>query len=134
MSGSPSPCSNSFVSQSGQWCPALDVSKLCVSPFGKSFVSQSGWWPGCLQLMCLLSLISQSGLWYLALGISPIHVSPVAALHSPPGLASCFMRSHVSNSFASSFSESFVSQSGWWCSALPLSVFTCLPSLVSHSG
>ena len=57
VSGSPdvpnsfvSPCGNSFVSQSGWWCPALAVSNSFVLPCGNSFVSQSGWWCPALRL------------------------------------------------------------------------------------
>ena len=44
------PCGNSFVSQSGWWCPALAVSDSFVLPCGNSFVSQSGWWCPALRL------------------------------------------------------------------------------------
>ena len=108
------PYSNSFVSQSGWWCPALrmspnsfffpycnsflpvwlvvsgspDVSNSFVSPYINSFVSQSGWWCPALRM-------------------SPIHLSPLIAIH-------------------------FVSQSGWWCPALRMSPIHLSPLTAIH--
>ena len=122
VSGSPdasnsfvSPYRNSFVSQSGWWCPALrHVSNSFVSPYGNSFVSQSGW-------------------WCPALCMSPIHLSPLIAIHlfSPVWLVVSGSR-HVSNSFVSPYSNSFVSQSGWWCPALRMSPIHLSPLIASH--
>ena len=105
-----------------------DVSNSFVSPYSNSFVSQSGW-------------------WCPALWMSPIHLSPLIAIHLSPSLAGGVRLSgclqficlplqqficlpvwlvvsgspDVSNSFVSPYSNSFVSQSGWWCPALRMS-------------
>ena len=172
MSGSPdvsnsfvSPYSNSFVSQSGWWCPALcmfpihlsplidihlspslacgdispDVPNSFVSPYNNSFVSQSGW-------------------WCPALPLSPIHLSPLIADLLSPSLAGGVRLSaclqficlplqqficlplwlvvsgfpDVSNSFVYPYSNSFVSQSGWWCPALCMSPIHSSPLIAIH--
>ena len=105
-----------------------DVSNSFVSPYSNSFVSQSGWWCPALRM-------------------SPIHLSPLKAIHLSPSLAGGVRLSgclqficlplqqficlpvwlvvsgspDVSNSFVSPYSNSFVSQSGWWCPALRMS-------------
>eukprot|EP00435_Cladocopium_sp_Y103_P008165 s5177_g2.t1 len=60
-----------------------------------------------------------------------VRLSGCLALHLSPSLAggvrlSGCVRIHLSPSLLS-----FVSQSGWWCPAPRMSVFTCLPSFVS---
>ena len=192
-----SPYTDSFVSQSGWWCPALAVSNSCVSPCGNPFVSQSGWWCSALcasrspcgwwcpalamsklfasrlwQFICLpvwlvasgfLPVSIQLGWWCPGLRLSPIHLFPLVAMHLSPSLASgvrllgclrficlplwqfiCFPvwlvvsgLSAVSNSFVSPYTDSFVSQSGWWCPALAVSnscVSPCGNPFVSQSG
>ena len=112
-----SPYSNSFVSQSGWWCPALRMSPIQLSPLIAIHFSQSGWWCPALRM-------------------SPIHLSPLIAIHLSPSLAGGVRLSgclqliclrleqyiclpvwlvvsgspDVSNSFVSPYSNSFVSQ------------------------
>ena len=90
-----------------------DISNSFVSPYINPFVSQSGWWRPAM---------------------SPIHLSPLIAIHLSPNLAGgvrlsgclhsiCFPLQqvwlvvsgslHVSNSFVSPYSNSFVSHSCW---------------------
>ena len=116
---------------------SLDVSTSFVSPYSNSFVSQSGW-------------------WCLALRMSPIRLSSLVAIHLSPSLAGGVRLSgclqfmcpplqqficlpvwlvvsgslDVSTSFVSPYSNSFVSQSGWWCLALRMSPIR-LSSLVA---
>ena len=68
------------------------------------------------------TIVSQSGSW-----MSPIHASLHVASHLSPRFPAF---RDVFNSLVSQF----VTQSGWWFPARWLSVFTCLPSLVSQSG
>ena len=78
VSGSPdvsnsfvSPYSNSFVSQSGWWCPALRMSPIHLSPLITIHLSPSlaggVRLSGCLQFIC--------------------HLSPLIAIHLSPSLA-----------------------------------------------
>ena len=125
-----------------------------------SFVSKSGWWRLCLPND---SFVSQSGWWCPAFRLAPIHLSPFVTLHLSPSLAGgvrlsgclqviCFPLwqlicfpvwlvvsglSAVSNSFVSPYTDSFVSQSGWWCPALAVSnscVSPCGNPFVSQIG
>ena len=121
VSGSPdvsnsfvSPYSNSFVSQSGWWCPALRMSPIHLSPlYSNSFVSQSGW-------------------WCPALWMSPIHLSPLTAIHLSPSLAGGVRLSGCLQFICFPYSNSFVSQSGWWCPALPMSPIHLSPLIAIH--
>ena len=113
-------------------------------PYRNRFVCQSGWWRPALRMF-------------------PIHLSPLLAIHLSPGLAGgvrlsgCFQficlplrqficfpvllvvpgSLHVSDSCVFPYSNSFFSQSGWWCRALgispihlsPLKAIHLLPSL-----
>ena len=122
VSGSPnvsnsfvSPYSNSFVSQSGWWCPALRMSPIHLSPLIATHLSPSlaggVLLSGCLRFICppySNSFVSQSG-WLVVSG-------------SPD----------VSNSFVSPYSNSFVSQSGWWCPALRMSPIHLSPLIAIH--
>ena len=121
VSGSPDvsnsfvfPYSNSFVSQSGWWCPALRMSPIHLFPLIAIHLSpQSGWWcPAlrCLQFICLplLQFICLP-VWLVVSG-------------SPK----------VSNSFVSPYSNSFVSQSGWWCPALRMFPIHLSPLIAIH--
>ena len=133
VSGSPdvsnsfvSPCSNSFVSQSGWWCPALRMSPIHLSPL-------------------------------IAIHLSPllaIHLSPLLAIHLSPIVAggvrlSGCLQIHVSSlwrqficlpvwlvlsgcPFVSPYSNSFVSQSGWWCPALRMSAIDLSDIIAIH--
>ena len=130
-----SPYSNSFVSQSGWWCPALRMSPIHLSPLIAIHVSPNlaggVRLSGCLQFICLPlqqvwlvvsgspdvsnsfvspysnSFVSQSCWWCPALRLSPIHLSPLK-------------------------SKSFVSRSGWWCPALRMSPFHLSPFIAIH--
>ena len=115
VSGSPDvsnsfvpPYSNSFVSQSGWWCPALWMSPIHLSPLIAIHLSPmltgGVWLCGCLQFICFpLPLFICLPVWLVVSG-------------SPD----------VSNSFVSPYSNSFVSQSGWWCPASRCLQFICL--------
>ena len=105
VSGSPcvSPCSNTFVSQSGLWCPALRMSPIDLSPLIAIHLSPSlaggVWLSACFQFICLpLQRFICLPVW---LGVSG--------------------STYVSNSFVSPCNDSFVSLSGWWCPALRMS-------------
>ena len=195
------PYINSFVSQSGWWCPALRLSPIHLSPLVTLHLSPSlaggVWLSGCLQFICQFvpprdtSLVSQSGWWCLALWLSPMHLSPAcgnsfvsqSGWWCPAFYAVCCLQficlplwqyiclpiwlvvsgsgclqlicfplwqpicfpvwlvvsgfSAVSNSFVSPYTDSFVSQSGWWCPALAVSnscVSPCGNPFVSQSG
>ena len=124
-----SPYSNSFVSQSGWWCPALCMSPIHsssliaihLSPRFAGSVRLSGWF----QLSH--SFVSQSGWWCPALRMSPIHFSFSIAIHLSPSLADGVGSPDVSTSFVSPCNSSFVSQSGWWCAALRMSPIDLSP-------
>ena len=126
-----SPCGNPFVSQSGWWCSALCASR-----------SPCGWWCPALamsklfasrlwQFICLpvwlvasgfLPVSIQLGWWCPGLRLSPIHLFPLVAMHLSPSLASGVrLFGCLQFIFVSQYSDSFVSQSGWWCPALRLS-------------
>ena len=133
------PYSNSFVSQSGWWCPALRMSPIHLSSLVAIHFSQSGWWCPALRM-------------------SPIHLSPLIAIHLSPSLAGGVRLSgclqficlplkqficlpvwlvvsgspDVSKSFVSPYSNSFVSQSGWWCPALRMSPIHLFPLIAIH--
>ena len=85
---------DSFVSQSGGWCPALRLSPIHLSPHITIHLSPrlagGVWLSGCLQFICLPiydSFVSQSGWWRPALRMSPIDLSPLIAIHLSPSLA-----------------------------------------------
>ena len=148
VSGSPdvsnsfvSPYSNSFVSQSGWWCPALCMSPIHLSPLIAIHLSPivAGWWCPALRM-------------------SPIHSSPLIAILLSPSLAGGVRLSaclqficlplkqfnclpvwlvvsgspDVSNSFVFPYSNSFVSQSGWWCLALCMFPIHLSPLIAIH--
>ena len=98
-----SPYNDSFVSQSGWWCPAVWLSQIHLSPLMGIYLSPSLAGGvrlfGCLQFICL--------------PIKGFICFPVWLVVSG-SLA-------VSNSFVSAYGHSFVSQSGWLCPALCLS-------------
>ena len=182
VSGS-SAVSNSFVSQSGWWCPALRLSPIHLSPHITIHLSPSLAGGvrlfGCLQFICLAiqrficlpvwlvvsgssavpnsfvspyidSFVSQSGWWCPALRLSPIHLSPHTTIHLSHSLVGgvrlfgCLQficlpvwlvvsgSLAVSDSFASPYDDSFVSQSGWWCPALRLSPIHLSPHITIH--
>ena len=158
VSGSPD-VSNSFVSPySNSFLPVWlvvsgspDVSNSFVSPYSNSFVSQSGWsliaihlspnlaggvrLSGCLQIhFSSLTAIhfSQSGWWCPALRMSPIHLSPLYSSSFLPVWLVVSGSPDVSNSFVSPYSNSLVSQSGWWCPALRMSPIYLSPLTAIH--
>ena len=98
-----SPCSNSFVSQSGWWCPALRMSPIHLSPLIAIHLSPNlaggVRLSGCLQFICL-------PLWQF------ICFPVLLVVSGSPD---------VSNSFVSPYINPFVSQSGWSCPALRMS-------------
>ena len=106
MSGSPdvsnwfvSPYSNSFVSHSGLWCPALRMSPIDFFPLIAShlspIVTSGAWLSACFQFICLpLQQFICLPVWLVVSGAPD-----------------------VSNWFVSPYSNWFVSQSGWWCPA-----------------
>ena len=114
VSNSFSPYSNSFVSQSGWWCPALRMSPIHLSRLVAIHLSPSlacgVRLSGCLQFICLpLKQFICLPVWLVVSGSLD-----------------------VSNSFVSPYSNSFVSESGWWCPALhlsPLLAINLSPSL-----
>ena len=144
VSGSPdvsnsfvSPCSNSFVSQSGWWCPALWMSPIHLSPFIAIHLSPSlaggVRLSGCLQFSPYSnSFVSQSGWWCPALRMSPIHLSPLTAIHLSPSLAGGVRLSGCLQFICPPYSNSFVSQSGWWCPALRMSPIHLSPLIAIH--
>ena len=109
-------CSNSSVSQCGWWCPALHLSPLVAIHLSASLAGGVGL-SACLQFICLP--LKQS----ICLPVWLVSGSP-----------------DVSNSFVSPYSNSFVSQCGWVCPALRLSLIDLSPvslyknSFVSQSG
>ena len=153
-------CSALCASRSpcGWWCPALAMSKLFASRLWQ-FICLPVW----LVASGFLPVSIQLGWWCPGLRLSPIHLFPLVAMHLSPSLASgvrllgclqficlplwqliCFPvwlvvsgLSAVSNSFVSPYTDSFVSQSGWWCPALAVSnscVSSCGNPFVSQSG
>ena len=130
-----------------------DVSNSFVSPYSNSFVSQSGWWCPALRM----SPIHLSPLIAIHFSQSPIHLSPLMAIHLSPSLAGGVRLSgcleficlplqqficlpvwlvvsgspDVSNSFVSPYSNSFL-QSGWWCPALRMSPIHLSPQIAIH--
>ena len=110
-----SPYTDSFVSQSGWWCPALAVSNSCVSPCGNPFVSQSGWW-------CSALCVSRSpcGWWCPALAMSKLFASRLWQLICLPVwlVASGFLPVSI--------------QLGWWCPGLRLSPIHLFPLVAMH--
>ena len=153
-------CSALCASRSpcGWWCPALAMSKLFASRLWQ-FICLPVW----LVASGFLPVSIQLGWWCPGLRLSPIHLFPLVAMHLSPSLASgvrllgclqficlplwqfiCFPvwlvvsgLSAVSNSFVSPYTDSFVSQSGWWCPALAVSnscVSPCGNPFVSQSG
>ena len=190
-----SPYSNSFVSQSGWWCPALLMSPIHLSCFIAIHLSPSLaggiWLSACFQFICLPlqkficlpvwlgvsgstyvfnsfvspyndSFVSKSAWWCPALRMSPVDLSPLIAIHLSPLLAihlspvvaggvrlSGCLQIHVSSlwrqficlpvwlvlsgcPFVSPYSNSFVSQSGWWCPALRMSAIDLSPIIAIH--
>ena len=147
MSGAPhvsnsfvSPYSNPFVSQSGWWCPALQMPPIEFFPLIATDLSPglAGGvrLSGCLQLICFPfrnRFVSQSG-WCPALRMSPSHLSPLVATRLSPSLAGGVQLPDVSKSFSFLYSNSSVSQSGWWCPALRLSPLAAIHLSASLAG
>ena len=110
-----SPYTDSFVSQSGWWCPALAVSNSCVSPCGNPFVSQSGWW-----CSALCASRSPCGWWCPALAMSKLFASRLWQFICLPVwlVASGFLPVSI--------------QLGWWCPGLRLSPIHFFPLVAMH--
>ena len=110
-----SPYTDSFVSQSGWWCPALAVSNSCVSPCGNPFVSQSGWW-----CSALCASRSPCGWWCPALAMSKLFASRLWQFICLPVwlVASGFLLVSI--------------QLGWWCPGLRLSPIHLFPLVAMH--
>ena len=73
------------------------------------------------------STYSKSGLWCPALCMSPIHLFAFIAIHLSAVVTGESGFPHVSNSIVSLYSNSFVSQSGWWRPALRMSPIDLSP-------
>ena len=110
-----SPYTDSFVSQSGWWCPALAVSNSCVSPCGNPFVSQSGWW-----CSALCASRSPWRCWCPALAMSKLFASRLWQFICLPVwlVASGFLPVSI--------------QLGWWCPGLRLSPIHLFPLVAMH--
>ena len=110
-----SPYTDSFVSQSGWWCPALAVSNSCVSPCGNPFVSQSGWW-----CSALCASRSPCGWWCPALAMSKLIAARLWQFICLPVwlVASGFLPVSI--------------QLGWWCPGLRLSPIHLFPLAAMH--
>ena len=154
VSGSPdvsnsfvSPCSNSFVSQSGLWCPALRMSPIQLSPLIaihlSPIVAGGVRLSGCLQIhlsslwrqfICLPVWLVLSGCPF-CFPLQQFLCLPVWLLVSgSPDVCNWFVSHYrlvvsgstdVSDSFVLPYSNSYVSQSGWWCPALRMSSPSC---------
>ena len=116
-------CLSVWLVVSGSWA----VPDSFVSPYNDSFVSQTGWWCPALWLspIHLFRRLVVSG------SPSPIHLSSPKRFICFPVWLVVSGSLAVSNSFVSAYGHSFVSQSGWWCQALRLSRIHLFPSLTS---
>ena len=168
VSGSPdvsnsfvSPYSNSFVSQSGWWCPALRMSPIHLSPLIAIHLSPSLAGgvriSGCLQFISPLTAIHLSPslaggvrlsgcLQFICLPLQQFICLPVwLVVSGSPDVSNSLVSPYsnsvwlvvsgspdVSNSFVSPYSNSFVSQSGWWCPALRMSPIHLSPLIAIH--
>ena len=131
-----SPYSNQFVSQSGWWCPALRLSPIHLSPHITIHLSRSlpalRMFPIDLSFLIAINLsLNLAGgvglsacLQFICLFLKQFIFLPVwlVASGSPD----------VSNLFVSSYSNSFVSQSGLWCPALRISPNHLSPLIAIH--
>ena len=135
-------CLPSFVPLSGWWCPALWMSVFTCLP---SFTCRSGWWCPALW-MCLHSSPVSFHLspWLVVSGSLAVCICLSSlAFHLSAGVAggvllfgcvsTCLLPfvSHLARGvllFGCVFTclLPFVPQSGWWCRALWVRVFTCL--------
>ena len=90
-----SPCSKSFVSQSGWWCRALRMSPIQMfsliamhwSPSLAGGVQLSRMSPIQLSPIIAIHFVCHCDWWCLALRMFPIHLSPLTAIHLSPSLA-----------------------------------------------
>ena len=116
---------NSYLSPSlpgGVWfsgCLSSLVSKFI-------FVSQSAWWCLVLRMSVFTCLKIHICLpvWLVVSGSPDVCLHLSQNLYLSPSLAGCVRFSGCLSSLVSKFI--FVSQSGWWCLVLRMSVFTCL--------
>ena len=122
------PYSNSFVSKSGWWCPALPMSPIRVFPLIAIHLSPS--LAGGVRLPGRLQSVSQSG-WCPALRMSPI-CSPLKQFICLQVWLVVSGSSDVSNPFVFPYSNSFVSQSGWWCPAVRMSPIHLFALIAIH--
>ena len=118
---------------------ALDVSNSFVSPSSQSFVSQSGWWcPALLMSPTHLSFFIAIHLSPTVAGGVGLSVClqficfPLKQLIGLPVWLVASGSPDVSNSFVSPYSNQFVSQSGWWFPALRLSPIHLSPLKAIH--
>ena len=124
------PYNDSFVSQSGWWCPALRMSPIHLSSLIAIHFSQSGWWCPALRMfpIHLSPLItihfSQSGWWCPALRMSPIHSSPLIAIHLFPKQFTVGVLNSLLNRCPA--------LSKWWCPALRMSPIHLSPLIAIH--
>ena len=92
---------------------SLDVSNSFVSPYSNSSVSYCDWWCPALRM-------------------SPLHLFPLKAIHLSPSLAGGVRLSGYLQFIRLPLSNSFVSQSGWWCPALRMSPIHLSSPIASH--
>ena len=153
------PYINSFVSQSGWWCPALWLSPIHLSALISThlFPSLAGGVRlfGCLQFICLpLWQLICLPIWLVVSGFGCLqficlalwqHIClPVWLVVSGSSAVSVTLVMSgslaVSNSFVSKSgwwrlclpNDSFVSQSGWWCPAFRLAPIHLSPLVTLH--
>ena len=153
------PYLNSFVSQSGWWCPALWLCPIHLSALISThlFPSLAGGVRlfGCLQFICLplwqliclpiWLVVSGFGcLQFICLALWQLICLPVWLVVSGSSAVSVTLVMSgslaVSNSFVSKSgwwrlclpNDSFVSQSGWWCPAFRLAPIHLSPLVTLH--
>ena len=132
-----------FMCPSGWWCPALRVSRfICLALFVSLHVSFWVVVSGSPGLSLYLSpFMCPSGWWCPALRVSRFICLPSCVLLGGgvrlSGSLALFVSLHVSfwvvvsgSPCLSLYLSPFMCPSGWWCPALRVSRFICLPSCV----
>ena len=135
-----SPYNDSFVSQSGWWCPALRLSPIHMSPHITIHLSPSLAGGvrlfGCLQFILpphiTIQLSPSLAGGVRLFGCLQFICPPIERFICLPVWLVVSGSSAVSNSFVFPYNDSFVSQSGWWCQALRLSPIHLFPHITIH--